>query len=78
MIVNVHYLDEKTGEERRGAYSYRCNLPNVRVGLKVIAPTAKRDALAVICEVDVPENRIDERILPLLKEITQEAADDGK
>lgn len=79
MIVNVHYIDEKTGTIRSsGTYSYRCCVPNARVGMEVIAPTAKREARAVICEIDVPESRIDERILPLLKEITQEAPSDGE
>lgn len=79
MIVNVHYIDEKTGTIRSsGTYSYRCSVPNAHVGKEVIAPTAKREARAVICEIDVPESRIDERILPLLKEITQEAPSDGE
>ena len=79
MIVNVHYIDEKTGTIRSsGTYSYRCSVPNASVGMEVIAPTTKREARAVICEVNVPESRIDERILPLLKEITQEAPADGK
>lgn len=79
MIVNVHYIDEKTGTIRSsGTYSYRCSVPNAHVGMEVIAPTAKREARAVICEINVPESRIDERILPLLKEITQEAPTDGK
>ncbi|MCI6760157.1 MAG: hypothetical protein MR590_05350 [Clostridiales bacterium] len=79
MIVNVHYIDEKTGTIRSsGTYSYRCSIPNASVGMEVIAPTAKREARAVICEINVPESRIDERILPLLKEITQEAPTDGK
>lgn len=79
MIVNVHYIDEKTGTIRSSCtYSYRCCIPNASVGMEVIAPTAKREARAVICEIDVPESRIDERILPLLKEITQEAPSDGK
>jgi len=79
MIVNVHYIDEKTGTIRSsGTYSYRCSIPNAHVGMEVIAPTAKREARAVICEIDVPESRIDERILPLLKEITQEAPSDGE
>ena len=79
MLVNVHYIDEKTGTIRSsGTYSYRCSVPNARVGMEVIAPTAKREARAVICEINVPESRIDERILPLLKEITQEAPTDGK
>ena len=79
MIVNVHYIDEKTGTIRSsGTYSYRRSVPNAHVGMEVIAPTAKREARAVICEIDVPESRIDERILPLLKEITQEAPSDGE
>lgn len=79
MIVNVHYIDEKTGTIRSsGTYSYRCSVPNARVGMEVIAPTTKREARAVICEINVPESRIDERILPLLKEITQEAPSDGE
>ena len=79
MIVNVHYIDEKTGTIRSsGTYSYRCSVPNAHVGMEVIAPTAKREARAVICEIDVPESRIDERILPLLKEITQEVPADGE
>ena len=78
MIVNVHYIDEKTGTIRSsGTYSYRCSVPNARVGMEVIA-TAKREARAVICEIDVPESHIDKRILPLLKEITQEAPSDGE
>lgn len=79
MIVNVHYIDEKTGTIRSSStYSYRCSVPNAHVGMEVIAPTAKREARAVICEIDVPESRVDERILPLLKEITQEAPVDGE
>ncbi len=79
MIVNVHYIDEKIDTIRSsGTYSYRCSIPNASVGMEVIAPTAKREARAVICEIDVPESRIDERILPLLKEITQEAPTDGE
>lgn len=72
--------DEETGSVRAGTapYSYRCSIPNAHVGREVIAPTAKREARAVICEINVPESRIDERILPLLKEITQEAPTDGK
>ena len=79
MIVHVQYIDEKTGTIRSsGTYRDRCSVPNAHVGMEVIAPTAKREARAVICEIDVPESRIDERILPLLKEITQEAPSDGE
>ena len=79
MLATVHYVDGKTDPIRSsGTYSYRCSIPNASVGMEVIAPTAKREARAVICEIDVPESRIDERILPLLKEITQEAPTDGE
>lgn len=79
MIVNVHYIDEKTGNIRSNStYSYRCSIPTAHVGMEVIAPTAKRDARAVICAINVPESRIDERVLPLLKEITQEVSVDGE
>lgn len=38
MIVNVHYIDEKTGTIRsNGTYSYRCSVPNARVGMEVRA-----------------------------------------
>ena len=39
MIVNVHYIDEKTGTIRsNGTYSYHCSVPNAHVGMEVIAP----------------------------------------
>ena len=39
MIVNVYYRDEETGSVRAGRpYSYRCSIPNVHVGMEVIAP----------------------------------------
>ena len=78
MIVNVQYIDQKTGAVRLGAYSYRCTIPNACIDMKVIAPTAKREALAVISEINVPESRIRPEILPLLKEITQEAPQYGE
>ena len=56
MIVNVYYRDEETGSVRAGRpYSYRCSIPNASVGMEVIAPTAKREARAVICEINVPD-----------------------
>ena len=52
----------------------KAKIASVENGIK----GAKREARAVICEIDVPESRIDKRILPLLKEITQEAPSDGE
>lgn len=79
MIVNVNYIDEKTGEVRsKRAYSYRCSIDNPAVGMRVIAPTSEREALAEICEIDVPVSKVSPNVLPLLKEITKEAPADGE
>lgn len=79
MIINVYYRDEDTGSVRtERAYSYRCSIPNVHLGMEVIAPVATRETRAVVCAINVPESCIDERILPILKEITKEASDDGE
>lgn len=79
MIVNVYYVDEKTGFVRRNrAYSYRCSIESPAVGMRVIAPTSEREALAEICEIDVPESKVSPNVLPLLKEITKEAPTNGE
>ncbi|CUP42916.1 Uncharacterised protein [Flavonifractor plautii] len=71
MIVSVNYRDSKTGQFRGRAYSYLCDIPDIQPGDKVIAPTATGENEAVIVEINVPESRVDERIMPLLKTITQ-------
>ena len=80
MIVNVKYRDSMTGEFFGRSYSYLCDIPDVQPGDIVIAPTFKGDSDAQIVEVDVPESRVDERVLPLLKTITRrkEDTDDGE
>lgn len=80
MIVNVKYRDSLTGEYFGRSYSYFCDIPDVQTGDIVIAPTFKGDTEAQIVEVDVPESKVDERVLPLLKTITRrkEDADDGE
>ena len=35
-----------------------------------MAPTKGGDKRAMVVEINVPESRVDERIMPLLKEIT--------
>ena len=69
-----------TGEYFGRSYSYFCDIPDVQTGDIVIAPTYKGDTEAQIVEVDVPESKVDERVLPLLKTITRrkEDTDDGE
>lgn len=68
-IVGVNYKNKHTGEFGGKTYNYFCEL-DARVGDIVIAPTSNGDSIAKICEVNVPESRIDERILPIMKTIT--------
>lgn len=79
MIVNVYYRDEENRQRPRRTPIQLPLQHSERLRWNGgYRPTAKREARAVICEINVPESRIDERILPLLKEITQEAPTDGK
>lgn len=68
-IVGVQYKDKKTGKYGGRTYNYFCELP-VAVGDIVSAPTAKGESVALISEINVPEDSIDEKIFPLLKTIT--------
>ena len=68
-IIGVNFKSKNSAEFSSKTYNYFCDL-DVRVGDLVMVPTAKGDSLARICEVDVPESRIDERILPIMKTIT--------
>lgn len=68
-IVGVNYKNKHTGEFDGRTYSYFCDI-EVKVGDLVKAPTTKGDSTARVSEVDVPESRIDMRILPIMKTIT--------
>lgn len=70
MLVNVRYYKPKLNGYCGNAFTYRTKLPLVP-GNKVIAPTQGGDQRALVVEADVPESRVDMRILPLLKEITR-------
>lgn len=68
-IISVCYKNKDSGEFGGRAYSYYSDIP-AKVGDIVIAPTAKGESVAMVSEIDVPESRIDERVLSLLKTIT--------
>jgi hypothetical protein len=75
VIINVKFK-KRNGDGFGGrAYSYYCNIPTVKVGDVVKVPTVSGDSVAQICAVDVPEYKVDERVLPLLKTVTEFAAD---
>nr|DAG69063.1 MAG TPA: protein of unknown function DUF4772 [Caudoviricetes sp.] len=70
MLVNVRYYKPKLNGYCGNSFTYRTKLPLVP-GNKVLAPTQGGDQRALVVEADVPESRVDMRILPLLKEITR-------
>lgn len=69
MIINVNYKNKGSGEYSKRGYSYFCTIPDIKVGDIVIAPTARGENVARVAAVGVPESKIDERVLPLLKTI---------
>lgn len=71
-IVSVQYKRKGSDEFGGRAYNYFSAIP-VKVGDIVSVPTAQGTSIAQVCEVDVPESKIDERIMPLLKTITEYA-----
>jgi hypothetical protein len=77
-IVSVRYYKEDTEQYAGRAYSYFAEIPLV-AGDEVLAPTGENGALrrAVVVDDNVPENKIDERILPLLKTITVRYTQEG-
>ena len=77
MIVNINYR-KNSGGYSLGQYSYRCDIPNIKVGDIVIAPTRNGEQPARVVEINVPESKVNKTILPNLKTITQreEAVDE--
>ena len=69
MLVNIRYFKPLHKAYAGNAFTYRTAMP-LAVGDKVMAPTKGGDKRAMVVEINVPENRVDERIMPLLKEIT--------
>lgn len=75
-IVGVNFKNEKTGKFEGKSYSYRCGLP-VSVGDIVLVPTLRGEQVAMVVEVDIPLERVDERIrkrLKSVKDFTEEAS----
>ena len=70
MIISVQFKNKVTGEYSGREYSYRCNI-SVFPGDIVKAPTSNGDGEARVKEVNISESRIDERLLPVLKAITE-------
>ena len=75
MIINVQFKNKKNDSYGGRPYSYRCEIP-ATPGDIVKVPTAYGDSNARVLEIDVPESRVDERILPQLKTVTEFAEEE--
>lgn len=75
MYVNVKYQNSDGVTFQNRTYTYKTKLA-LRVGDLVYAPTYKGDVAAKVVEINVPETKIDERVLPQLREITFCCRDD--
>lgn len=70
-IVSVRYVGcdgVMSGRE----YSYFTDIP-LELGNLVVCPSAKGDGQGVVTAVNVPESKIDERVLPKLRTIERKA-----
>lgn len=77
MLVNVRYFKPQLNGYAGNAFTYKTALP-LKVGDRVIAPTRGGDNRAMVVEINVPEGRVDERVMPLLREITQYDAEEAQ
>ena len=68
-IVGVNFKSNKSGEYGGRTYNYFCEL-DARVGDIVSVPTNRGDSVAMITEVNVSEDSIAPKILPIMKTIT--------
>ena len=68
MIISVQFK-RKDGEYGGREYSYTCDVAGVQPGDLVRVQTKDGESIVRVTEVNVPESRIDERILPILKPI---------
>lgn len=78
MIIGVNFKDKLTGEYGSREYNYLCDLPGVAIGDIVVAPSVNGDSVVQVCSVDVPESKIDERIMPQLKTISEFASQENQ
>lgn len=75
MIVNVNFKNRYGEGFGPRKYSYYCDL-DVKVGDIVKLPTKNGDGVGRVAEIHVDPNRVDDRVLPQLKTITEYAAEE--
>ena len=67
MIISAQFSGRK--------YSYYCDIPGVKPGDFVKVPARDGEAVARVAEVNVPESKVDDRILAVMKSVIAIAED---
>jgi len=71
VIVSVKFEDARLpGTFTSKPYHYKTALP-LAPGDIVVLPTKNGEGIGMVIETMVPESKVDERVMPLLREITQ-------
>ena len=77
-IVGVKFQSKTNPEVFHGReYSYFTAI-ELSVGDIVVVPTSNGDGIAQVTSVNVPESKVDERILPILKTIERRYEPDAE
>ncbi len=72
MICKVKYYKPQSNGYAGAAYTFRTNLPFLKVGDKVLAPAGSEEPKrAIVVEVDLPESAIDPAWADRVKHITK-------
>lgn len=68
MIISVQFKGRKSDTYGGMKFSYRCELP-VKPGDLVRVPTKFGETTAKVAEIDIPESRVEDRILAVMKTV---------
>ena len=69
MIISAQFKSKKTDTYTGRKYSYFCNLPGVKPGKFVKVPAGDTESVALVAEINVPESRVEDRILAVMKSV---------
>ena len=69
MIISAQFKSKKTGTYGGRKYSYFCDIPGVKPGDYVKVPARDSEEVILVAEVDIPESKVDDRILAIMKSV---------
>ncbi len=78
MIISAQFKRNGDGQYSGRKYSYYCDIPGVKPGDFVRVPARDEEAVVRVAEINVPESRIEDRILTVMKSVIAVAEDPDK